>query len=73
MCTPTVSTVLNSTLLGTRSTPYAAAGSAAQLQAAQTQKHSARDDVTATVPDGLIDVPSGSRKRTADEPGDARY
>ena len=41
------------------------------LQATQTQ--SARDDITATDPDGLMDVPSGSRKRTADEPLEGSY
>ena len=54
---------------GTRFTASAAAGLAAQLQVTQTQ--SACDDDTATVdPDGLMDVPSGSRKRTVDDHGE---
>ena len=57
---------------GTRSTASEVAGSAAQLQATQTQ--SARDGDTATAdPDGLMDVPSGSRKRTSDDPGEGSY
>ena len=58
--------------LGTRSTASAAAGSTAQLQATQTE--SARDDdtpVEPTVdPDGLMEVASRSRKRTADDHGE---
>ena len=65
------STQLNTS--GTRSSASAAAGSATQLQATQSEMHSAREDVTDTDPDGLLDMPLGSRKRTADEHGDARY
>ena len=56
-----------------RPTASAAVGSAAQLQATQTETYSAHQDVTDTDPDDLIDMPSGSRKRTANEPGDPSY
>ena len=65
------STQLNTS--GTRSTASAATGSAAQLQATQIETHSAREDVTDTDPDGLIDMPSGLRKTTGNEPGDPSY
>ena len=64
------STHLNT--LGTRCTAPAAAGSAAQLQA-QTEMHSAREDVNDAEPGGMMDMPSGSRKRTGNEPGDSCY
>ena len=65
------STQLNTS--GTRSSASAAACSATQLQATQTETHSAREGVTDNDPDGLFNMPSGSRKRPADEHGDARY
>ena len=51
------STQLNT--MWTRPTAYAAVGSAAQLQATQTETHSARQNVTDTDPDDLIDMTSG--------------
>ena len=64
------STQLNTS--GTRSTASAAAGSAAQLQV-QTETHSACEGVTDADPRGMMDMPSGSQKRTGNEPGDSSY